>query len=214
MIYCSLNRIFLTYSINVRFSSNGTILKIQFTIKTKSVHTLLGLLLNAHQCIHFQAYCSMHISAYTPRPTAQCTSVHTLIVHTLLGLLLNAHQCIHFQAYCSMHISAYTPCQAYCSTCSLIQEIFSSIKKILLLENLIKLSSILVYKVINDTYLLNDFLPHRDAKYQIQLRNNGGLRMALYAIHSTDLSIPELASQAAHHHSVLLRTKSDSLISF
>ena len=33
-----------------------------------------------------------------------------------------------------------------------------------------------VYKVINGTYLLNDFLNHGDVKHQIQLINDGDLR--------------------------------------
>ena len=42
---------------------------------------------------------------------------------------------------------------------------------------------ILAYKVINGTYLLNDFLNHGDVnpRHQIQLRNIGDLRIPLYA---------------------------------
>ena len=39
---------------------------------------------------------------------------------------------------------------------------------------------ILAYKVINGTYLLNDFLNHEDVRHQIQLRNIGALRIPLY----------------------------------
>ena len=40
---------------------------------------------------------------------------------------------------------------------------------------------ILAYKVINSTYLLNDFLNHGDVRHQIQLQNIGDLRIPLYA---------------------------------
>ena len=36
-----------------------------------------------------------------------------------------------------------------------------------------QLEGILAYKVINGTYLLNDFLNHGDDSHQFQLRNNG-----------------------------------------
>ena len=73
----------------------------------------------------------------------------------------------------------------------------------------------LAYKVVNDTYLLNDFLNHRDVRHQIQLRINGDLRLPLYAttpilntLFVTEPSILRMAYQvtyAAYHHSVLLR---------
>ena len=36
---------------------------------------------------------------------------------------------------------------------------------------------ILAYKVINGTFLLNDFLNHEEVRHQIQLRNIGDLRI-------------------------------------
>ena len=45
-------------------------------------------------------------------------------------------------------------------------------QKILPLDKLInQQDGILAYKVINGTYLLNDFLNHGDVRYQIQLQN-------------------------------------------
>ena len=40
---------------------------------------------------------------------------------------------------------------------------------------------IIAYKVINSTYLLNDFLNHGDDRHQIQFRNIGDLGIPLYA---------------------------------
>ena len=63
-------------------------------------------------------------------------------------------------------------------------------QKILLLEKLINQQEcILAYKVINGTYLLNDFLNHGYVGHQIQLRNGGDLRMPLYAATQSQLFV-------------------------
>ena len=55
-------------------------------------------------------------------------------------------------------------------------------QKILHLNKLIdQQEGILAYKVINGTYLLNDYLNHGDIGHQIQLRNGNDLRIPLYA---------------------------------
>ena len=70
---------------------------------------------------------------------------------------------------------------------------------------------ILAYKVINGTYLLNDFLNHGDVGHQIQLRNGGDLRIPLYAATQSQLFVRYRAIKrgmayqvtcAARHHSV------------
>ena len=61
-----------------------------------------------------------------------------------------------------------------------IREISSSSKKFCLCTNINQQEGILAYKVINGTYLLNDFLNHGDVGHQIQLRNDGDLRIPLY----------------------------------
>ena len=48
---------------------------------------------------------------------------------------------------------------------------------------------ILAYKVINDTFLLKDFLNHGDVGHQIQLRNNNDLRMQLYTATQSQLFV-------------------------
>ena len=48
---------------------------------------------------------------------------------------------------------------------------------------------ILAYKVINGTYLLNNFLNHGDVGHQIQLRNGGDLRITLYAATQSQLFV-------------------------
>ena len=48
---------------------------------------------------------------------------------------------------------------------------------------------ILAYKVINGTYLLNDFLNHGDVRYQMQPRNGGDLRIPLYAATQSQLFV-------------------------
>ena len=47
----------------------------------------------------------------------------------------------------------------------------------------------LAYKVINGTYLLNDFLHHGDVRHQIQLRNTGDRRIPLYAATQSQLFV-------------------------
>ena len=49
--------------------------------------------------------------------------------------------------------------------------------------------SILTYKVIRCTYLLNDFLNHGDVSHQIQLKNNVDLSIPLYATTHSQLCI-------------------------
>ena len=63
-------------------------------------------------------------------------------------------------------------------------------QKILPLDKLInQQEGILAYKVINGTYLLNDFLNHGDVRHQIQLRNIGDLRLPLYATTHSQLFV-------------------------
>ena len=63
-------------------------------------------------------------------------------------------------------------------------------QKILPLDKLInQQEGILAYKVINGTYLLNDFLNRGDVGHQIQLRNGGDLRKPLYAATQSQLFV-------------------------
>ena len=63
-------------------------------------------------------------------------------------------------------------------------------QKILPLDKLInQQEGILAYKVINGTYLLNDFLNRGDVGHQIQLRNGGDLRIPLYAATQSQLFV-------------------------
>ena len=58
-------------------------------------------------------------------------------------------------------------------------------QKILPLEKLINQEEgILAYRVINGTYMLNDFHNHTDVRHQIQLKNNGDLRILLIVSYS------------------------------
>ena len=62
--------------------------------------------------------------------------------------------------------------------------------KILSLEKLInQQEGILAYKIINGTYLLNDFLNQGDVGHQIQLRNIGDLRIPLHAAIQSQLFV-------------------------
>ena len=67
----------------------------------------------------------------------------------------------------------------------------SSIKKSCLKTNWLinKKVYLLTYKVINSTYLQNHFLNQGDVKDQIQLRNNGDLRIPLYATTHSQLFV-------------------------
>ena len=77
--------------------------------------------------------------------------------------------------YSSKEVSADTLC--YCLAAPYSRDIFIN-QKILPLDKLInQQEGILAYKVINGTYLLNDFLNHGDVWHQIQLRNIGDLRV-------------------------------------
>ena len=63
-------------------------------------------------------------------------------------------------------------------------------EKILPLDELInQQEGILAYKVINGTYMLNDFLNNGDVRHQIQLRNIGDLRIPLYATTHSQLFV-------------------------
>ena len=63
-------------------------------------------------------------------------------------------------------------------------------QNILPLDKLInQQEGILAYKVINGTYLLNDFLNHGDVWHQIQLRNGGDLKIPLYAASQSQLFV-------------------------
>ena len=105
-----------------------------------------------------------------------------------------------------------------------IREISSSIKKILPLDKLInQQEGILAYKVINGTYLLNDFLNHGDVnpRHQIQLEilvtwgYHYMQQLNLNSLFAIEPSIRGMAYQvtcAAHHHSVFLRINYDSCI--
>ena len=78
--------------------------------------------------------------------------------------------------YCPKEVSSYTLC--YCSAAP-FERYHQS--KILPLDKLInQQESILAYKVINGTFLLNDFLNHGEVRHQIQLKNIGDLRIPLY----------------------------------
>ena len=63
-------------------------------------------------------------------------------------------------------------------------------QNILPLDKLInQQEGILAYKIINGTYLLNDFLNHGDVGHKIQLRNGGDLRIPLYAATQSQLFV-------------------------
>ena len=88
--------------------------------------------------------------------------------------------------YSSKVVNAYTIC--YCSAAPFGRYLHQS--KILLLDKLInQQEGILAYKVINGTYLLNDFLNHGDVGHQIQLRNIGDLRIPLYTATQSQLFV-------------------------
>ena len=63
-------------------------------------------------------------------------------------------------------------------------------QKILPLDKLInRQEGILAYKVINGTFLLNDFLNNGKVRHQIQLRNIGDLRIPLYTATQSQLFV-------------------------
>ena len=69
------------------------------------------------------------------------------------------------------------------------QDIFIN-QKILPLDKLInQQEGILAYKVINGTFLLNEFLKHGEVRHQIQLRNIGDLRIPLYTATQSQLFV-------------------------
>ena len=69
------------------------------------------------------------------------------------------------------------------------RDIFINQKNLPLDKLINQQEGILAYKVINGTYLLNDFLNHGDVGHQIQLRNIGDLRIPLYAATKSQLFI-------------------------
>ena len=125
--------------------------------------------------------------------------------------------------YSPKEVSSYTLC--YTAQQAHSRDIFIN-QKILPLDELInQQEGILAYKVINGTFLLNDFLNHVEVRHQIQLRNIGDLRIPLYTTTQSQLfvryrlsiepSIRGMAYQvtcAAHHRSVPSRINYDSCI--
>ena len=81
--------------------------------------------------------------------------------------------------YSSNEVSAITLC--YTAQQPQSRDIFINQKNLPLDKLINQQEGILAYKVINDTYLLNDFLNHGDVGHQIKLRNGGDLRIPLYA---------------------------------
>ena len=69
------------------------------------------------------------------------------------------------------------------------RDIFINQKKVPLVKLINQQEGTLTYKVINGTYLLNDFLNHGDVGHQIQLRNIGDLRIPLYAATQSQLFV-------------------------
>ena len=82
---------------------------------------------------------------------------------------------------------------------------------------------ILDYKVINGTYLLNDFLNRGDVQHQIQVRNIGDLTIPLYATTHSQLFVRYRAIntwngfsddlRSSYHLYVLSKMSYDSCIS-
>ena len=60
------------------------------------------------------------------------------------------------------------------------RDIFINQKNLPLDKLINQQEGILAYKVINGTFLLDDFLNHRDVRHQIQHRNIGDLRIPFY----------------------------------
>ena len=82
-------------------------------------------------------------------------------------------------------------------------------QKIFPLDKLIsQQESILAYKVINGTFLLNDFPNHRDVRHQIQLRNIGDLRTPLYTATQSQLFVRYRAINTWNGLSGYLRSSS------
>ena len=80
----------------------------------------------------------------------------------------------------------HSPC--YCSAAPFERYLHQS-KNVASEQTINQQESILAYKVINGTYLLNDFFNHGDVGHQIQLRNGGDLRIPLYAATQSQLFV-------------------------
>ena len=69
------------------------------------------------------------------------------------------------------------------------RDIFINQKNLPLDKLINQQEGILAYKVINSTYLLNDFLNHGDLRHRIQLRNIGDLRIPFYVTTHSQLFV-------------------------
>ena len=69
------------------------------------------------------------------------------------------------------------------------RDIFINQKILPLCKLINQQEGILAYKVINGTFLLNDFLNHLDVRHQIQLKNIGDLKIPLYAATQSQLFV-------------------------
>ena len=89
--------------------------------------------------------------------------------------------------YSPKEVSSYTLC--YCSAAP-FERYLSHKSKNFASEQLInQQEGILAYKVINGTFLLNNFLNHGEVRHQIQLRNIGDLRIPLYTATQSQLFV-------------------------
>ena len=89
--------------------------------------------------------------------------------------------------YTPKEVSAFTLC--YCSAAP-FERYHHINQKILPLDKLInQQEGILADKIINGTYLLNDFLNHGDVRHQIKRRNIGDLRIPLYTATQSQLFV-------------------------
>ena len=90
-------------------------------------------------------------------------------------------------------LKTYVQKRSVCTLFATVQQPHSRVfinQKILPLDKLInQQEGILAYKVINGTFLLNDFLNHGEVGHQIQLWNNGDLRIPLYTANQSQLFV-------------------------
>ena len=121
----------------------------------------------------------------------------------------------HFAAsVCPLHLLFLEGFEYHRQSMILLSRLFRNLYQICSLDKLInQQEGKLAYKVINGTFLLNDFLNHGEVRHQIQLRNIGDLRIPLYTATQSQLFVRYRATNTRNGLSGDLRSSS-SLCTF
>ena len=143
----------------------------------------------------------IYYTSHTPLYLPDCTNVWSSTYRTNLKTLCTAQK----RSVRTLFATVQQPHSRY---------IFINQKSLPLDKLINQQEGLLAYKVINGTFLLNDFLNHGDVRHQIKLRNIGDLRILLYTATQSQLFVRYRAINTWNGLSGDLRSSSWSLCTF